>query len=97
MGEDAQRRNAYFLQPRPEPNRLNPRQAANTRRSLTTLPRLLLSGQPEAVRAVLLVEARQSSRIEGVAGDSVPGGNNRPSRLYHALDAALYGNADITE
>ena len=55
------------------------------------------SAPPEAVRAVLLVEARQSSRIEGVTGEPVPGGDNRPSRLYHALDAALYGDADILE
>lgn len=41
MGEDAQRRNAYFLQPRPDPNRINPHRGADTRRSLTTLRRLL--------------------------------------------------------
>ena len=89
MREDAQRRSAYFLQPRPEPNRLNPRKAAATRRSLTALRHRLDQAPAAAIRAILLVEARQSSRIESVGGEPEPGGENRPSRLYHALDAAL--------
>ena len=97
MRFDAQTRSEYFPQPRPEPNRLNPRRAAATRRSLTALRRTLQTAPPVAVRAILLVEARQSSRIERVRGEPVPGGDNRPSHLYHALDAALYGAAGLKE
>ena len=96
MRIDAQSRADYFLRPRPAPNRLNPRLAAATRRSLT-LRRTLEQAPSEAVRAIMLVETRQSSRIENVGGEPTPDGDNRPSRLYHALDAALNGTADLLE
>ena len=97
MPIDAQSRGDYFLQPRPAPNRLNPRLATAARRSLTALRRTLEQAPSEAVRAITLVEARQSSRIENVGGEPTPDGDNRPSRLYHALEAALSGAAGLLE
>ena len=83
----------YFLQPRPEPNRLDPKAATQTRRALTRLRNLLPTAHKDAIQGCLLVEARQSSRIESIGGEPTPDGRNLPSRLAQAVAA----NRNLTE